>query len=97
MVRASMALLLLLASSALAQEDAAPSTISKEAWAVRMARMEGASINVEEAARELGATATRISDSGRLQGLSELVADATQLNRRVVSLSLAAEVMAEPE
>ena len=68
-----------------------------EAWAVRLARMEGASVHVEEAAGELTDTARRIADSGRVHALSDLASDAGQLNRRVVSLTLATEVLVELE
>ena len=75
-----------------------PATAAQdEAWAVRLARMEGASVHVEEAAAELADTAGRIADSGRVQALSDLASDAGQLNRRVVSLTLATEVLVELE
>ena len=75
-----------------------PATAAQdEAWAVRLARMEGASVHVEEAAAELADTAGRIADSGRVQALSDLSSDAGQLNRRVVSLTLATEVLVELE
>ena len=64
-----------------------------ERWLVRVARMEGASVNVEEAAGSLHQTASQIAASGRLSGLSALAADAAQLERRVISASLAANVL----
>ena len=97
--RGLLGLALLLAPVALADEPApAPAALSaaqQDAWAVRMARMEGASTNVEEAAEELVRTARRIAEGGRVTALSDLASDAVQLNRKVVSLSLATGVMAE--
>ena len=95
--RGLLGLALFLAPGALADEPA-PAPLSadqKEAWAVRMARMEGASTNVEEAAEELARTARRIAEGGRITAFSDLASDAVQLNRRVVSLGLATGVMAE--
>ena len=83
------------APSALADEPAPSPDARLETWRVRVARMEGASVNVEEAATALVETATRIADSGRIHGLSDLVSDADHLNRRVVSLTLATEVLDE--
>lgn len=68
-----------------------------ETWNLRLARMEGASVNVEEAAQALASSAGRVGDSGRIHGLSELVSDAGELNRRVVSLTLATGVLDELE
>lgn len=64
-------------------------------WTIRTARMEGAAVNVREASDEVGATARRIAESGRLHSLSELGSDMGELNRRVVSAKLAAEVLDE--
>lgn len=102
---------LLLASTALAQEpapqpqDGAPDEVTTEAadattaeqllWMVHTARMEGASVNVEEAAADLQRTATQISEGGRLTALSALAADAAKLERRVVSAKLAAQVLTD--
>jgi hypothetical protein len=83
--------LLLLAPAATAQGDAEAAL--QEQWLVRVARMEGASVNVEEAAGDVHRTARAIADGGRLTALSALVADAAALDRRVVSAKLAAGVL----
>ncbi len=64
-------------------------------WPVRTARMEGASVNIEEAAAQAEETAQSIADSGRLVRMVELLSDAAELNRRVVSAELAAGVLDE--
>lgn len=83
--------LLLAAPRATAQDDAEAARTDK--WRVRVARMEGASVNVEEAAGALHRTAQGIAEGGRLTGLSALKADAAQLDRRIISARLAAEVL----
>jgi hypothetical protein len=83
--------LLLAAPRATAQDDA--EAARKDKWMVRVARMEGASVNVEEAAGALQLTAQGIADGGRLKALSALKADAAQLDRRIISARLAAEVL----
>jgi hypothetical protein len=82
-----------LAPTALAQEDADEARL--QSWRVRLARMEGASVNVEEAATALISTTNRITERGRMQGMSDLSNAAQQLNRRVVSLTLATQVLRE--
>jgi hypothetical protein len=93
-----MAALLLLAPTALAQ-DGAPDQDAVDAaqqlWMVHTARMEGASVNVEEAAADLQRTAAQIAEGGRLTALSALAADAAKLERRVVSAKLAAQVLTD--
>lgn len=87
-----------MAPSALADEPAeAVEDARLQTWRVRVARMEGASVNVEEAASALVETSGRIASSGRIHGLSDLVSDADHLHRRVVSLTLATEVLDELE
>lgn len=83
--------LLLLAPRATAQDDAEAARMDK--WRVRVARMEGASVNIEEAASDLERTARQIADGGRLTALSALKADAAQLDRRIISARLAADVL----
>lgn len=83
--------LLLLAPRATAQDDAEAARHDK--WLVRVARMEGASVNIEEAAGDLQRTAREIADGGRLTALSALKADAAQLDRRIISARLAAEIL----
>ncbi len=65
-------------------------------WMVRLARMEGAAVDAKSSAAALRKTAETIVDEGRLSRLVRLRANATELNRRVVSAQLAAEVLAEP-
>ncbi len=67
-----------------------------DSWIMRTSRMEGASVDVEEAAAALHETAARIEAGGRLDALAELLGDVRELNRRVVSASLAAEVLDQP-
>ena len=73
----------------------APSAEENQAWSVKLARMEGASVNVQEAALATQDSARRIASSGRITGLSDLLNDSIELNRRVVSLRLATEVLTE--
>lgn len=90
-----LAALLLSGLPASAEEAKGSVDARAETYFLRLARMEGASVNVEEAAQALSASAARVGQSGRMHGLSELVADAGELNRRVVSLTLATEVLDE--
>ena len=76
------------ASEAFADEEA-------KRWAIRTARMEGAAVNIEEAAKALRDTADRVSSGERLVSLDELSSDVAQLNLRVVSAGLAAEILDE--
>ena len=76
-------------------EAAVPAEYDAERWAVRLARMEGASVNIEEAAAQLVQTAEQVSRAGRLTHLAELSSDARLLNLRIVSAGLAAEVLDE--
>ena len=76
-------------------EEEATVDARTETFYLRLARMEGASVNVEEAAQALTASAAQVGKSGRMHGLSGIMADAAELNRRVVSLRLATEVLDE--
>ena len=81
-----------------AQEPAptSDSVLDEEArrtWMVRIARMEGASVDVEEAARAVADTARKISDSGRISDVALLSGRADQLKRKVISATLAADVL----
>jgi|GEM_PF-3210937 len=94
------AVLLLAAPVAIAQdpppiEDAAIDEDTRAAWMVRVARMEGASVDVEEAAAMVAATAQSIADAGRVQDVALLSGQAQQLRRKVISATLAAEVLDE--
>jgi len=81
---------LLLAPGALAQEPAGGR------WLLRTSRMEGAAVDVAEAAQAFGAAARSVGEDGHLHRLAELKARATVLNRQVASARLAAEVLDEP-
>jgi hypothetical protein len=81
---------LLLAPGALAQEPAGGR------WLLRTSRMEGAAVDVAEAAQAFGAAARSVGEDGYLHRLAELKARATVLNRQVASARLAAEVLDEP-
>ncbi len=65
-------------------------------WLVRTARMEGAAGNLEETAASVRETAAKIQASGRVSALAALHADADELNRRVISAQLAADVLDRP-
>lgn len=64
---------------------------------VAVARMEGAAIDTKEAATALRATTSQIVATGRLGGLVQLRSDTNELRRRVESMALAAQVLAETE
>ena len=66
---------------------------SHQPWMIRTARMEGAAGNVRETAVKLRETAERVSASGRISAVAELIGDSEELNRRVHSAVLAAEVL----
>lgn len=61
-------------------------------WLVWTSRMEGASVNVEEAAQRLAITAQQMHQAGRVNALGLLVSDALELRRRMSSAALAAQV-----
>lgn len=97
---ASVAALLALAPTALAQDPPpAESSVldadTRAAWMVRIARMEGASVDVEEAAAAVAATAQSIADAGRLQDVALLSGQTRELERKVISATLAAQVLDE--
>ena len=73
--------------------DAALDADTRAVWMVRVARMEGASVDVEEAAAALAATAQSIADAGRVQDVALLSGQAELLKRKVISASLASEVL----
>jgi hypothetical protein len=89
--RAALLGALLLAPGALAQEPTDPGR-----WLLRTSRMEGAAVDVAEAAQAFGAAARSVGEDGYLHRLAELKARATVLNRQVASARLAAEVLDEP-
>lgn len=72
-------------------------TAPPELWSLRVARMEGAAVNVKEAAAAARATASGIASSGRLRDVAVLHSQANALHQRVVSASLAAKLLDEPE
>lgn len=90
MKRGLLLLGLLLAPGALAQEPAG------DRWLLRTSRMEGAAVDVAEAAQAFGAAARGVGEDGYLHSLAELKARATVLNRQVASARLAAEVLDQP-
>ena len=93
---ATLALLLLL-PDAPAQAPAPPAAApAPSTWVVAAARMEGASVDVEEAAAAFAETARAVADGGRLARLAELRSDAHELNRKVVSIGLAARTLPTP-
>jgi len=62
-------------------------------WNLRTVRMEGAAVNVNEAAEHLSETANKMVKSGQIALLPELISDSIQLNQRVLSAVMAAEVL----
>jgi hypothetical protein len=98
---AAAALLVAAAAHATPQSSSAPTALSAEddpiqghqPWMIRTSRMEGAAGNVRETATKLRETAERLSSSGRVLGVAELVGDSEELNRRVQSAVLAAKVL----
>lgn len=90
---------LLVGGYALAQDSTLPildeddPMRGRKAWLVRMSRMEGAAGNVKESAQQLREVTERIGESGRLEGVAEVIGSGEELNRRVQSAVLAAEVL----
>ncbi len=72
-----------------------PLRLEQADWLVRTARIEGAAGNVKEAASAVAETASGIAEGGRLDHLAELLGRANQLDRRIISARLAAEVLDE--
>lgn len=68
-----------------------------QTWLIRTSRMEGAALNVREAAGELRAATAAVADGGRLHDVARISSLAFELNRRVVSAGLAAKILDEPE
>lgn len=91
MRRAALFGALLLAPAALAQEPTDPGR-----WLLRTSRMEGAAVDVAEAAQAVSALARQVGADGYLHSLAALKAQATVLNRQVASARLAAEVLDQP-
>ena len=69
---------------------------ARATWMLRVARMEGASVDVEEAARAVADTARGIAEAGRVQDVALLSGRARELERKVASAGLAADVLAQP-
>lgn len=68
-----------------------------QTWLIRTSRMEGAALNVREAAAELKTVTAAVADGGRLYDVARIHHLGFELNRRVVSAGLAAQVLSEPE
>jgi len=87
----------LLALQARAQDPAPVDSVldeeARRSWMVRIARMEGASVDVEEAARAVADTARQISESGKVSDVALLSGRAEVLHRKVISATLAADVL----
>jgi hypothetical protein len=81
---------------AVAESPEEPSAPVPESWMVRVARMEGASVDVEEAAAALHGVASEIAATGRIHSVSSLSAHARELQRKVTSARLAARVLDQP-
>jgi len=97
---ASIATLLALSPAAVAQAPPPAETVAideetRATWMVRIARMEGATVDIEEAAAAVSATAQSIADAGRVQDVALLSGRARQLQRKVTSASMAASILAE--
>lgn len=92
---------LLAASPVAVAQEPAPSSASaidddtRATWMVRIARMEGATVDIEEAAAAVAATAQSIADAGRVQDVALLSGQARELQRKVISASMAANVLDE--
>lgn len=68
-----------------------------DTWSLRTARMEGAAGNIREAAQALGSTASGIAEAGRVKDVAVLHSQAELLHRRVLSATLAAKLLDQPE
>ncbi len=86
----------LLAAPAVAESPTAPAAPVPESWMVRVARMEGASVDVEAAAGRVAAVAGEIAATGRIHSMSRLSAEVAELQRKVTSAHLAARVLDQP-
>lgn len=94
----TLAALLAGSPGALAQEPPVPATSAidedtRATWMVRIARMEGATVDIEEAAATVAATAKAIAEAGRVQDVALLSGQARQLERKVISAGMAADVL----
>lgn len=68
-----------------------------DTWSLRTSRMEGAAGNVREAAAAFRGTAEEVAAAGRVRDVAVLRSQAAALHRRVVSASLAAKMLDQPE
>ena len=68
-----------------------------DTWSLRTSRMEGAAVNVREAAEALRATADGIATLGRVKDVAVIHSQATLLHQKVVSASLAARLLDQGE
>lgn len=68
-----------------------------DTWSLRTSRMEGAAVNVREAAEALQATAEGIASTGRVKDVAVLRSQALALHQKVASASLAATMLDQPE
>jgi len=86
---------MLVCATMLVASAEAPQQDADMAWLVGTSRMEGAASNIKETSNAFQTTAQQILAQQRLTGLAELISDSEELNRRVVSAALAAEVLTE--
>lgn len=81
--------------TATATATAAPAAQGDRDWAVATSRMLGAAGTMRDRAWRLRESAQAVSDAGRVGAVSALVADVRELDRAVVSATLAAQVLAQ--
>jgi len=67
-----------------------------KAWAIRAARIEGASEGMNTAASALEKRCASIQDAGRIQQVAALLGEAKALNQKVAAAQLASEVLDKP-
>ena len=68
-----------------------------DTWSLRNARMEGAAVSAREAAAAVQATAEEIARAGRVEDVATLHSQVSDLNRKVISARLAAQLLDQPE
>ena len=68
-----------------------------DTWSMRISRMEGAAGNVREEATALRQTAEGVASAERVKDVATLRSQAASLHKRVVSASLAAKMLDQPE
>lgn len=90
------AALVAVATPAVADSPAPSEEELASGWMVRVARMEGASADVEQAAAALHTVAAAVAESGRIHSVSQLSAHVYEVQRKVTSARLAARVLDEP-